>query len=85
MTKTMKPNRPDVVVDVTDLFGGIGPVPGESSDSHPGPGHRSEDQRHIFFPDPLGILDKLTDGLVHDPLRRAITKVIPRCPTHEDK
>lgn len=82
MTKVIKRDR---VVDVTRLFTSDGLAPQDNPGLTEGPGHRSESQRYIMFPDPLGILDKLTDGVVHDPLKKAFAKVFPPFPAHNKK
>ena len=81
----MKANKPDQVVDVTRLFASDGLAPQGNPGLIEGPGHRSEDQRRILFPDPLGILDNLTHGVVHDPFKKVIAKVFPPFPAHEKK
>ena len=80
-----KATKTDHLVDITRLFEGDGPAPQDDTSISEGPGRRPMGHRHILFPDPLGILGKLTDGVVYDPLRTAIAEVIPQFPARRNK
>ena len=80
-----KANKPDQVVDITHLFDGAGLAPQNSTSISEGPSRRPMGQRHILFPDPLGILSKLTDGVVHDPLKKVFANVLGTYPGRKKK